>query len=179
LQEDLEAAIAKKQKPTSQKSAEEDDSEDKEEKVFEMFDRMVTRLEAQKPAAFLSTAPDATTGIVFNVEGESAYATYESEHGVHAFLEGKAVHNILVDTSEISFKDYKPPSSLERRGSITPASHGESRRRVYHRTDSYIEDRMLDDRRDWPSNSAEAIPSMLKDFIEIMHERTAESLIVE
>ena len=123
LKEDLDAAIAKKQKPASQKSEEEEeeeeDEEDKEEKVFEMFDRMVTRLESHKPAAFLSTAPDATTGIVFNIEGESAYATYESEHGVHAFLEGKAVHNILVDTSEISFKDYKPPSSLERRGSIT------------------------------------------------------------
>ena len=65
LKEHLDAAIAKKQKPASQKSEEdeeeEDDSEDKEEKVFEMFDRMVTRLEHKKPAAFLSTAPDATT----------------------------------------------------------------------------------------------------------------------
>ena len=144
-----------------------------------MFDRWVTRLDAQKPAAFLSTAPDATTGIVFNIQGESAFATYESEHGLHAFLEGKAVHNILVDTSEITFKDYKPPSSLERRGSITPASHGESRRRVYHRTEGYIEDRMLDDHRDWQTNSAEAISTTLKDFINIMHERTAERLIVE
>ncbi len=181
LKEELDAAIAKKLKRATQKSSEEDDSEDegedKEEKVFEMFDRWVTRLEAQKPAGFLSTAPDATTGIVFNIEGESAYATYENEHGLHAFLEGKAVHNLLVDTSAISFKDYKPPSSLERRGSITPASHGESRRRVYHRTEGYIEDRMLDDRRDWQSNSG--VSAIVKDFIEIMHERTAESLIVE
>lgn len=141
-----------------------------------MFGRIVIRLDAPKPAAFLSKAPDATTGIVFNIDGKSAYATYMSEHGLHAFLEEKAVHNILVDTSEISFKDYKPPSSLERRGSITPGSHGE-RRRVYHRTESYIEDRVLDDRREWQSNSD--VSAILKDFIDLMHEHTAEKLIVE
>ena len=149
---------------------------DVKEKMFQMFDRIVLRLDAQKPAAFLSTAPDATTGIVFNIDGKSACAAYESEHGLHAFLEEKAVHNILVDTSEISFKDYKPPSSLKRRGSITPASHGE-RRRVYHRTEGYIEDRMLADRREWQGNSD--VSTILKDFIDLMHERTAEKLIVE
>lgn len=149
---------------------------DLKEQMFEMFDRLVLRLEAPKPAAFLSTAPDATTGIVFNIDGTSAYATYASEHGLHAFIEEKAVHNILVDTSEISFKDYKPPSSLERRASINPASHGE-RRRIYHRTEGYIEDRVLDDRREWQSNSD--VSAILKDFIDLMHERTAEKLIVE
>jgi ATP-dependent Clp protease ATP-binding subunit ClpA len=151
------------------------DSEVKE-KMFEMFDRIVIRLDAPKPAAFLSTAPDATTGVVFNIDGKSAYASYESEHGLHVFLEEKAVHNILVDTSEISLKDYKPPSSLERRGAITPASHGE-RRRVYHRAEGYIEDRTLDDRRQWQSNSD--VSAILKDFIDLMHECTAEKLIVE
>jgi len=149
---------------------------DVKEKMFEMFDRIVLRRDAPKPAAFLSTAPDATTGIVFNIDGKSAYATYASEHGLHAFLEEKAVHNILVDTSETSFKDYSPPSSLERRGSINPASHGE-RRRVYHRTEGYIEDRVLDDRREWQSNSD--VSAILKDFIDLMHEHTAEKLIVE
>lgn len=149
---------------------------DVKEKMFEMFDRIVIRLDAPKPATFLSTAPDATTGIVFHIDGKSACATYEGEHGLHAFLEEKSVHNILVDTSEISFKDYKPPSSLERRGSINPASHGE-RRRVYHRTEGYIEDRALDDRREWQSNSD--VSAILKDFIDLMHERTAEKLIVE
>jgi hypothetical protein len=150
---------------------------DLKEKMFQMFDRIVIRLDAPKPEAFLSTAPEATTGIVFNIDGKSAYATYESEHGLHAFLEGlKAVHNILVDTSETSFKDYKPLSSLERRGSITQANHGE-RRRVYHRTEGYIEDRTLNDRRDWQANSDTS--SILKDFIALMHERSAENLIVE
>lgn len=173
LKQEAEAAIAKKQKRTAEESSAEDDSDDKE-KFFEMFDRIVMRLEAPKPAAFLSTAPDATTGLIFKIEGKSAYATYASEHGLHAFLQEKAVHNILIDTSEISFKDYKPPSSLERRGSIS----GE-RRRVYHRTDVYIEDRVLEDRREWQSNYAEGLSSTLKDLINIMHERNAEKLIVE
>ena len=149
---------------------------DDKEKAFEMFGRIVTRLETPKPALFLSTAPDATTGVVFNIEGQSAYAAYASEHGLHAFLEQKTFHNILIDTSEKSFKEYKPPSSLERRGSITPANHGE-RRRVYHRTEGYIEDRMLEDRRQWESNSD--VSALLKDFIDLMHERTAEELIIE
>ena len=152
---------------------------DVKEKMFEMFDRLVVRLEAQKSAAFLATAPDATTGIIFNIEGKSAYATYESEHGLHAFLEKQtAVHNVLVDTSEISFKEYKPLSSLERRGSITPASHGE-RRRAYYRIEGYTEDRMLNERREWQSNSDDGLSTTLKEFIDIMHERNAEKLLVE
>ncbi|HEX7333908.1 MAG TPA: AAA family ATPase [Pyrinomonadaceae bacterium] len=154
-------------------------SVDLKEKMFEMFDRLVIRLEAKNPATFLSTAPDATTGIIFNIEGQSAYATYESEHGLHVFLERQAaVHNLLVDTSELSFKEYKPPSSLERRGSITPASHGE-RRRSYYRIEGYLDDRMLNDRREWQSNSGDGLSTPLKDLIDIMHERNAEKLIVE
>lgn len=177
LKEAADAAAAKKLKRASQKSPPEDDSND-EENIFEMFGRFVARLDAQRPAAFLSKAPDATTGIIFNIEGQSAYATYESEHGLHAFIEGSTIHNILVDTSELSFKEYKPPSSLERRGSITPAGHGE-RRRVYLRTEGTIEDRLLYDRREWQSNSDESLSTTLKDFINIMHEHIAEKLIVE
>ena len=149
-----------------------------EKKKLEMFERIVTRLEAQKPAAFLATAPDRTTGIILKIEGQSAYAMYENERGLHTFIEGKAVHNLLVDAVEVSFEEYATPSSLTRRGSITPAGHGE-RRRVYHRTEGSIEDRMLDDRKEWQSNSAEGLSATLKEFIDIMHERTAEKLIVE
>jgi hypothetical protein len=116
-----------------------------------------------------------------NIEARSAYATYENERGLHAFLEEKAVDNILVDTSEVSFDEYTPPSSLSRRGSITVVNHGE-RHRVYHRTEGYIEDRMLNDRREWQSNSDEGprgLSATLKDFIDMMHKRAAEKLIVE
>ena len=177
LKEEADAALAKMQKRASQKLSEEEEASDDEEKVIGMFGRIVTRLEADKPAAFLSTAPEATTGIIFNIGGKSAYATYESEHGLHAFIEKQATHNVLVDTSESSFTEYKPPS-LERRGSISPGSHGE-RRRVYNRTEGYIEDRMVQDRREWQSNAAGGISTTLKDFMDIMHQRAAENLIVE
>jgi len=147
-------------------------------KKVEMFERIVTRLEAQKPATFLATAPDRTTGIILNIEGQSAYAMYENERGLHTFIEGKAVHNLLVDAVEVSFEEYAAPSSLTRRGSITPAEHGGSRR-VYHRTEGSIEDRMLDARKEWQSNSEEGLSATLKELINIMHERTAEKLIVE
>jgi len=152
-----------------------------EEKEVEMFGRRVTRLETAKRAMFLSAAPERTTGIVLNIEGKSAYAKYENERGLHAFMEAKAVHNLLVDPSELSFEEYTPPSSLTRRGSITPASSGE-RRRVYHRSDGYIEDRVLADRRDWYGNAEEGprgLSETLKEFIDIMHDRIAEKLIVD
>lgn len=153
------------------------DSDDEIQLIIEMFDRKVTRLEAPNPAMFLSTAPAATTAIILGIEGQSAYPTYESELGLHAFIEGKAVHNIFVHASEISFQEYKAPSSLARRGSINPANQGE-RRRVYDRTQGYIEDRLLDERRDWQGNSAE-LSAALKDFTKLQHIRMAEKLITE
>jgi hypothetical protein len=153
----------------------------REEKIIEMFDRRVARVEAPGQAAFLLSAPDNTTGIILGFEGQSAYATYEGERGLHAFIEEKAVHTLLVHTSETSFQEYKAPPSLERRGSINPASHGE-RRRTYHRTDGYIQDRLLDERREWQGYSVDALrrlAAVLKELIEMQYERTAEKLIVE
>ena len=152
-----------------------------EEKIIAMFDRWVTRLEAPAQERFLLSAPDGTTGIILGFEGKSAYATYEGEHGLHAFIEDKAVHNLLVHTSETSFQEYKAPPSLERRGSINTGSHGE-RRRTYHRTDGYIEDRTFDERREWHCNAVDAIrrlSAVLKELIGMQYERAARKLITE
>jgi ATP-dependent Clp protease ATP-binding subunit ClpC len=151
------------------------------EKIIEMFDRKVTRVEAPAQAPFLLSAPDGTTGIILGFEGKSAYAIYESEHGLHAIMEEKTGHSLLVHTSETSFQEYKAPPSLERRGSINPASHG-APRRVYHRTDGYIQDRILSERREWHGGTVDAIrtlSAMLKDLIEKQYERAAEKLITE
>ena len=152
-------------------------TERSEEKKTKMFDREVSRQVTQKPEMFLSAAPENTTGIIFGIEGRSAQAAYQSEHGLHAFVEEKTVHNLFVHASEESFEEYAPPSSLERRGSITPANQGE-RRRVYQRTEGYIEDRVLDQRREWRSGSEEGIRQLgaiLKEFIKLQHEiRTVE-----
>ena len=98
-EEEALAVVSAKQKRSAEKSSSTDDTDeekDKKKKIIEMFGREVTRMEAPTPAAFLSSAPDATTAIILSIEGKSAYATYESEHGLHTFIEGKAVHNIFV-----------------------------------------------------------------------------------
>jgi hypothetical protein len=154
---------------------------EREEEIVKMFDRKVARVEAPGQAQFLLTAPENTTGIILSFEGQSAYATYEGEHGLQVLIEEKAVHNLFVHTSEASFQEYKAPASLERRGSINPASHGE-RRRTYQRTDGYIEDRILDERREWPGYSVDAmrrLSAVLKELIDVQYERTAEKLITE
>ncbi len=169
IDEEANAAVSKKERFVGEK------------KIIEMFDRKVARVEAPAQAKFLLTAPDNMTGIILGFDGQSAYATYEGEHGLHAFIEEKAVHNLFVHTSETSFQEYKAPPSLERRGSINPASHGE-RRRTYHRTDGYIEDRTLDERREWQGYSVDAtrrLSAVLKELIEIQYKHAAEKLIVE
>ena len=189
---ELEEALSKKEKRAPKETSPTDevsildilsgkidsaDSDTSDKKIIDMFDRKVARVDAPTPAAFLATAPEATTGIILGIEGQSAYAIYEGELGLHAFIEGKAVHNLFVQTSEISFQNYKAPSSLNRRGSINPANQGE-RRRVYSRTEGFIEDRLLDDRREWQGNAA-GLSATLKEFTAIQHERTAEKLITE
>jgi ATP-dependent Clp protease ATP-binding subunit ClpC len=174
--EEPDTATAKKR--AAQKSSKGDTAE--KEKKIEMFGRTVMRVDVPKQETFLSTAPDSTTGIIFNIEGKSANATYTGEHGLHAFIEEKSVDNVFVHTSELKFEEYFAPPSLERRGSITPANYGE-RRRVYHRTEAYIEDSSLERRRQWHSNSVDSaseLSAALTEFIAAMRERIAEELIV-
>ena len=170
LEEEANAVLSKKQKSPA-----------RDEKIIEMFDRKVARVEAPGQAAFLLSAPDNTTGIILGFEGQSAYATYEGEHGLHVVMEEKAGHSLLVHTSETSFQEYTAPPSLERRGSINPASHG-SPRRLYHRADGYIQDFIFVERREWQGYTVDAVRRLaaaLKELIELQYERTAEKLITE
>lgn len=146
-----------------------------------MFGRRVTRIEAPAPEAFFATAPEGTTGIILGIDGQSAYATYEAEHGLHAFIEERAVHNLLIDTSEVSFLEYKTPPSLKRRASINAASHGE-RRRVYQRSEGYVADPVLDERKDWQGNAVDAtrkLSRVLTDLIETQYKRKCENVIAK
>jgi hypothetical protein len=173
---EAKAAASKKQKQPSHR----EESKEEEKKIIDMFDRKVTRLEAPTAAAFLSKASDATTAIILGIEGQSVFARYDIEFGLHVFIEGKAVHNVFVHPSELSFEEYRAPSSLARRASINPANQGE-RRRVYHRSGGYIEDRLLQERREWHWNSdaIRALAATLKDFLKMQHDRAAEKLITE
>lgn len=143
-------------------------------KIIEMFDRKVTRLEVTKPSEFLSNTSAATTAIILAIRGKSAFSIYDAEHGLHAFVHGKVTNRILVHTSDVDPKEYRAPSTLARRGSITPVNYGECRR-TYHRSDGYIEDHEIPQRRDWRNDLVEAVQS----FTAQLHQRAAEKLIDE
>ncbi len=146
--------------------------EEKKSKIIDMFDRKVTRLEVMKPSEFLSHPSSATTGIILTFTGKSAFPVFEAEHGLHVFIEGKAINRLLVHTSDTEPKEYQAPSTLARRGSISPVNYGEGRR-TYHRAESYIEDHQLARRRDWHNDLVEA----LRSFTEQSHQNAAEKLI--
>jgi ATP-dependent Clp protease ATP-binding subunit ClpC len=154
--------------------SENEDEEDEEPKIFEMFGRKTVRLEVNKPADFLAQKPEATTGIVLSLIGKSAYATWAGEHGLHTFIEGKTVNTVFVHTSDVNAKEYRPPSFVDRRGAINPTNTG-AVRRAYWRGDGFIEDHLLATRRDWHFN----LPASLAFFMEVQLQRAAERLIEE
>lgn len=147
--------------------------EDEEPKVFDVFGRKVAREEVNKPVEFLARKSDACNGIVFRMDGKSAFATWTSEHGLHTFIEGKANNPVFVHTSE-AVTDYRPPSMLERRGAVQPANVGASRR-TYNRTEMYVEDQSIATRHDWHGN----LPAVLAFFLDQQLQRAAERLIDE
>ena len=151
-----------------------DDDDDDEPKIFDMFGRKAVREEIKKPSEFFLHRPDVTNGIVFRLDGKSAYALWTGEHGLHTFVEGKANNHVFVHTSDVPAKEYRPPSFLEKRGSIQPVNVGASRR-TYNRAESYIEDLLLETRRDWRGN----LPAVLAFFMDQQVQRAAERLIEE
>jgi len=142
--------------------------------TIEMLGRKVIRKEVGRPAEFLLHKPDASTGIVFSLEGKSAYAMWVGENGLHTFVEGKTSNLVMIHTSDVDAKDYRPPTVLERRGAIHPTNVG-PRRRTYQRAETYVDDHLLEIRRDWHGN----LPAVLAFFLERQLERAAERLIDE
>ncbi|HEU5459185.1 MAG TPA: AAA family ATPase, partial [Pyrinomonadaceae bacterium] len=167
------AALARKKKKDEEKE-EKEEKEDEKSKIIEMFERKVTRLEVMKASEFLSDAPGSTTAVILGITGKSALPIYGVEHGLHAFIQGKTTNRLLVHTSDIDVKDYRAPTAFARRGSISPVNYGECRR-TYHRTDAYIEDHQIPQRRDWRNDLVEAVQS----FTQQLHKLTAEKLIDE
>jgi hypothetical protein len=117
-EEILEAEKALRKKKTD----DEEDEKPKVPKIIDMFDRKVTRLEVTKPSEFLSHELNSTTAIILAIAGKSAFALYDAEHGIHAFIQGKVANRLLVHTSDAEPKNYLPPSTLGRNISCLPRS---------------------------------------------------------
>jgi len=147
--------------------------EDEQPKVFDLFGRKVVRAETNKPVEFLSHKPDACNAIVFRLDGESAFAMWALEYGLHSFVEGKTTNPVFVHTSDV-VTEYRPPSSLERRGAVQAANVGACRR-TYKRAEMYVEDHSLATRLNWRMN----LPAVLAYFLDQQLQRAAEKLIDE
>jgi hypothetical protein len=148
---------------------------DDEPKVIEMLGRKVVRGEANKPAEFLSRKTETCNGIVFRLDGKSAYAMWSGEHGVHTLVEGKTNNHALVHTSDADVKDYQPPPVLAKRAAIQPMNVGPSRR-TYKRAEMYVEDHLLQSQREWRGSVS---PAVLVFFLDQQLQRAAERLIEE
>ena len=176
----LELEEEANQRRSRKRKADEDEVEDEEQekeeeqsKIIKMFDRKVTLLEV-RPSEFLSQTPNTTTGVVLAISGKSAFPIYETEHGLHAFIYEKTTDRLLVHTSDVEAKNYVALTTLARRGSISPVNYGECRR-TYQRSEGYIEDHLLAQRREWRNDLIE----MLQAFLEESHQRAAKNLIDE
>lgn len=143
-------------------------------KTIDLLGRKMVRREMDQHSDLFSRKPDASAGIVFSLEGTSAFAMWEGEHGLHAFVEGKTSNYVFVHMSEVPAKDYVPPSLLERRGAINPANVG-TVRRTFKRAEIYVEDHLLATRREWRGN----LSGVLAFFLEQQLQRAAERLIEE
>jgi len=139
-----------------------------------VFGRTVECQDKNKPLDFFSNRPEASTGIVFRIEGTSAYAMWSGEHGLHTFVEGKTNNQVFVHTSDVKVTEYRPPSFLARRGAVHATNTGATRR-TYNRAESYIEDHPLATLREWRWS----LPAMLEVFLEQQLDRAAEKLIDE
>jgi ATP-dependent Clp protease ATP-binding subunit ClpA len=145
-----------------------------ERKPIELLGRTVICQEMDQRSDRFSRNPDASAGFIFSLEGKSAFAMWEGEHGLHTFVEGKTSNYVFVHTSEVEAKDYLPPSFLERRQAINPANAG-ANRRTYKRVENYVEDHLLETGCDWRGN----LPAVVTFFLERQLQRAAERLIEE
>ncbi|HEU4837534.1 MAG TPA: AAA family ATPase [Pyrinomonadaceae bacterium] len=148
--------------------------DDAEPKVIDLLGRKVVRDITNKPVEFLAHKPEACNAIVFRLDGKSAYATWNGEHGLHVFVEGKTSNPVMVHTSDVEATEYRPPSFLDRRGAIQPANVGPCRR-TYKRAEMYAEDHLVHSQREWHGN----LPAVLSFFMDQQLQRAAERLIEE
>lgn len=146
----------------------------RESEPVEMFGRQVLRREINKPSEFLVQKSEPATAIVFSLEGESSYATFLAELGLHTFAAAKTSDHVFVHASDASLKDYRAPAFLTPRGAVQPINVGASRR-TYNRKENFVEDHLLNMRLAWNNN----LPAVLDFFLKKQLQEAAEKLIRE
>lgn len=100
---------------------------------------MIESIPVHSPQEFLNHANNKTLGLVFTVQGTQVYPRYESEQGIHTFIEREQRYECLVVVSNIDNALYKAPPGISRRGYIG----NQDKRRSYNLNNYLIEDMLL------------------------------------
>ncbi len=118
----------------------------------------IRRLRVEKAAEFLADPQPPAIGIALAIRSPDARARFESEGGIHVFVEGAHSFACLVDTSPASIGNYRPPEKIEVKGTI---GRGE-RRRTYQVEQKMIEDSTLKVRPTWSRRPCEAVAEAMR-----------------
>ncbi len=112
---------------------------------WNILGRVVTKKEITNHKDFLSKTDEKIIGVLFEFEGRLAQPRFAQEEGRHVFINATQTDQCLVNTSEADWKDYLPPTGLQKRGSI---AH-QNKRRTYDENKLLIKDDLLEDEFDY------------------------------
>jgi nucleoside-triphosphatase THEP1 len=85
---------------------------------WNLLGRVVTKKEITNHKDFLSKPREGIVGILLSPEGKLVQPRFEEEEGRHVFVTASQTDQCLVHTSKAAWKDYHPPTGLQKRGAI-------------------------------------------------------------
>ncbi|HZS03912.1 MAG TPA: AAA family ATPase [Blastocatellia bacterium] len=160
-----EAAKKVKQKAKEPEAGAEAESE----KVLEL-----DRKKIEKPAKFFGKPAPGGIGIALVLSGPFVHPLFIAERGLHLFTAGKKEYKCLVQASEGTLDEYRPPAGIARRGVISGLAANQELRRSWNADQFIVEDKALGKRFAWPAG---AIDETLAEVIEECLMKEVNSLI--
>jgi hypothetical protein len=92
-----------------------------------------------KPEERIARPLEGVVGLMLNIRASAALPRFSGEAGLHRFRTAQTDGNCLVDTSAAGWREYQPPSDMDRRGTIG----SQERRRSYDLVNGILEDARL------------------------------------
>jgi ATP-dependent Clp protease ATP-binding subunit ClpA len=158
-----------KLKPSDIEAFEQNESGWKEDvpREWNMFGRVVTKKEIVNQKDFLSKPQEKVVGVLFEFEGTLAQPRLSQEEGRHVFISQSQTDQVLIHTSEADWKNYLPPTGLQKRGSI---GH-QTKRRTYNKMNNLIKDNLLEDEFDYyPRTFNEKLFELIEERLNVIAE---------
>jgi ATP-dependent Clp protease ATP-binding subunit ClpC len=128
------------------------------------------RESVKTPEKFLSAPHAGLVGVALAVAAPFARARYEAERGLHVFVRDKKAAKCLVETTEASLGDYKPPAGIARQGAIG----AQERRRTFSYDELTVDDAALRRKLHWTGRDLDEV---IRRAVEERLQAEAEALI--